>query len=163
MGAALTPIDHSAADATALRLFALDLRRVRRAAGEPPYATLVQRMNGQFSKATISRVLNGGRPSWRFTHCFLRACGVSDSAIIETWRPKWTALQNSLRPLDLQDSPSGAECTICGVWAANTSRHADYHRQRGDLATSCAGTQPHPPRLRNRARLSDGPRRVRRL
>jgi hypothetical protein len=143
----MTSIDRSAAAAIALRQFVLDLREARRTAGEPPYATLVQRMNREFSKATISRVLNGARPSWHFTLCFLGACGVSDSAIMETWRPKWTALQNALRPFDLHGSiedangPRRADCTICGAWATNPSLHADYHRQRGDVSPSCADSQ----------------------
>lgn len=145
----VTPVDRSPAAAAALRQFALGLREVRRAAGEPPYATLVQRMNGRFSKATISRALNGVGPSWSFTHCFLRACGISDSVIMETWRPKWTGLQNALRPLDLHSAretadPGGAECGICGVWATNMARHADYHRQRDNLSTSCAAAQALP-------------------
>jgi len=88
-------------------------------------------MNGRFSKTTVSRVLNGGRPSWSFTRCFLGECDVSDSAIMEVWRPKWTDLHNTLRPL----APPDGDRPICGVWATNASRHADYHRQRGDLST----------------------------
>src|SRR4051794_15467414 len=114
MGAVETPKVRPAA--VALRQFTLDLQGVRRAAGEPTYTTLVKLMNCQFSKATISRVLNGARPSWRFTSCFLEACGISNSTIMKVWQPKWTDLQEALRPIDLGNSnkATGAECTICG-------------------------------------------------
>ncbi|MBM2618939.1 hypothetical protein JIG36_25600 [Actinoplanes sp. LDG1-06] len=141
MSATATPTDRSSAASVALQRFALDLQEARRADGEPTYATLVHRMNHEFSKATISRVLNGGRPSWDFTYRFLKACRVPDATITETWRPKWTHLWDALRPLDLQHPPdatdnTGAECTVCGAWVMNRSRHAAYHQQRDDLSTS---------------------------
>jgi hypothetical protein len=135
--ASMAPATAPSATTAALREFTLDLREARRAEGDPSYAILVKRMERQFSKATISRMLNGARPSWPFTRCFLRACGVSDAAITGIWWAKWTRLQSILRPLEIRDSietadAGGAECTICGGWATNTLRHKDYHRQRGD-------------------------------
>ncbi|WP_432830567.1 helix-turn-helix domain-containing protein [Dactylosporangium sp. CA-092794] len=134
-----TPGPASAAcAAAALGQFVLELREVRRASGDSSYATLVQAMNGEYSKATISRVLNGAEPSWRFTRSFLAACGVTNAEIAAIWHPKWTGLRDALRPLAARSpaagAPYGEECPICGGWTTNPQRHAEYHRHHDATA-----------------------------
>lgn len=122
----------SAADTpTTIATFALDLRIVRRQAGDLSYRELAARTG--YSVATISRALKGETlPGWAFTEKFLRACGRAPDEI-GGWKTRWIEIMDRLDPLpksaalDHTEPPPGAECETCGAWVTNMPRHRDWH------------------------------------
>ncbi|WP_436773710.1 helix-turn-helix domain-containing protein [Yinghuangia sp. YIM S09857] len=88
--------------------FAYELKRVRRAAGEPSFGVLVERSRiadrsgkgARLSNGTLSRVLNGSvEASWPFTEAFLDALGMDPHTIQAVWLPRWIAMRDALDPL----------------------------------------------------------------
>jgi len=116
--------------AEAIAAFAVDLKIVRRHAGDTPYRQLATTTG--YSIATITRALKGEiLPSWDFTKAFLTACGADD---LDRWRNKWTEIMDLVDPLprstdDAQETapPTGAECDTCGAWVTNSTLHTQWH------------------------------------
>ncbi|MGY6658580.1 helix-turn-helix domain-containing protein [Amycolatopsis sp. TRM77291] len=78
-------------DDSALSRFATDLRKLRAAAGSPPYRELARRAH--YSSTTLSDAAGGRRlPSLEVTLAYVRACG----ADVEVWERRWRALAGEL-------------------------------------------------------------------
>lgn len=130
----------SAEAVAAIAEFALDLKVVRRQAGDLSYRRLGSRTS--YSVATITRALKGETlPGWPFTEEFLRACGCRPEEI-GRWRARWVKIMQLIDPLprarvepDSSVSPEGqvlgqlpgTECETCGAWVTNVTRHAEWH------------------------------------
>jgi hypothetical protein len=127
--------------------FALDLRRARREAGDPPYRELARQTT--YSISSIWRTFNGTTfPRWRFTESLLKSCGVSDEQIAGDWRQRWLRAAEALSPLgdggeaggttvyeQLAEEPGTGraaahwrECAECGSVVANPLVHRGFHR-----------------------------------
>lgn len=120
--------------AKALAAFQIDLKFVRRHAGNPSYETLDRRSGGGLPRSTLNRALNGDKvPSWRVIELFLQVCGVSGDDI-NSWRDRWAEVMNLFDPLPTPTSGDNnthnepaRECPDCGALIANTARHAEWH------------------------------------
>jgi hypothetical protein len=123
-------------DATvAVAEFKIDLKGVRRLAGNPSYDTLANLSGHVLSKSTIIRALKDDDklPSWRVVEQFLQVCGVS-AANITWWRTRWAEVMNTVDPLadtaftrTSEPDQSLSECPTCGALITNTARHAEWH------------------------------------
>ncbi|GIH24956.1 hypothetical protein Aph01nite_32660 [Acrocarpospora phusangensis] len=66
--------------------FAVELRELRRAAGNPGYRELARRAH--YSATTLAEAAGGGRlPSLQVTLAYVRACGGN----VQDWQARWTA------------------------------------------------------------------------
>jgi hypothetical protein len=78
----------------ALAQFALQLRALRRAAGQPPYRDMAQ--TAHYAATALSKAANGRRrPSWTCVQAYLRACHVTDTHLVNQWRHHWEAVRDA--------------------------------------------------------------------
>ncbi|MEV6527459.1 helix-turn-helix domain-containing protein [Longispora sp. NPDC051575] len=76
--------------------FAVELRELRRAAGEPPYKAMAKSVN--FSSSALSKAAAGDRlPTWDVTSAYVRACGGQVAA----WKDRWAQAHSGHSPLNL--------------------------------------------------------------
>jgi DNA-binding NarL/FixJ family response regulator len=80
----------------ALAQFALQLRALRRTAGQPPYREMAK--TAHYSAPALSKAANGRwRPTWNCVEAYLRACHVADIHLIKQWRHRWEAVRDATR------------------------------------------------------------------
>jgi two-component system response regulator DesR len=85
------PIDPAG---SALAQFALQLRALRRAAGQPPYREMAR--TAHYSGPALSRAANGRRtPTWACVEAYLRACNVADTRLVKQWQHRWEAVRDA--------------------------------------------------------------------
>jgi hypothetical protein len=73
--------------------FAVDLRALRVAAGNPPYREMARRV--PVSPSALAAAADGRRlPTWEVTREYVRACGGRE----DEWRQRWQALNVELNP-----------------------------------------------------------------
>jgi Helix-turn-helix domain len=78
----------------ALAQFALQLRALRRAAGQPPYRDMAR--TALYSATALSKAANGRRtPTWTCVQAYLRACHVADIHLVNQWRHQWEAVRDA--------------------------------------------------------------------
>jgi hypothetical protein len=136
----MTQDQHSNPDeiTSAIAEFALDLKVIRRQAGDISYRRLASKMN--YAVSTVDRALKGEKlPTWPVTEAFLRACGCRPEDLM-AWRTRWTKITDLIDPLpnfsahDQRLTPPtqqlpGTECNRCGVWVTNMDLHHEWHTQ----------------------------------
>jgi hypothetical protein len=121
--------------AAAIAEFALDLKVIRRQAGDISYRRLASRMN--YAVSTVDRALKGKKlPTWPVTESFLRACGCRPDEVV-AWRTRWIKIADLINPLPNTDDcesrsipPAqlpGQECDRCGVWVTDMDLHHQWH------------------------------------
>ncbi len=106
-----------------LQAFAVELRNLRQAAGDPTYRTMAVRAG--FSATTLSEAASGTRkPSLDVTLAFVAVCGGDPNV----WRERWLRLDRALGATQASDAVGGAapqaSGTVGGAAAALTPASA---------------------------------------
>jgi hypothetical protein len=123
------PIDPASG---ALAQFALQLRALRRAAGQPPYRDMAK--TAHYSATALSKAANGRRtPTWTCVEAYLRACHVADLQLVTQWRHQWEAVQDATGrgsgTSDLEAAPPPTMITPAGPPVADQRSHpADKYK-----------------------------------
>ncbi|MEV6878674.1 helix-turn-helix domain-containing protein [Amycolatopsis sp. NPDC051128] len=114
-------------DGSALSTFAVDLRKLRAAAGSPSYRELAQR--AYFSATTLSDAASGRRlPSLAVTLAYVRACGGDPSE----WEHRWRSVVAELNAAAPGDDTDGCAAPYIGLRAYDTE-DADHFFGREQL------------------------------
>ncbi|GAA0800085.1 helix-turn-helix domain-containing protein [Spirilliplanes yamanashiensis] len=117
---------------TAGAVLAAELKQAYTEAGSPGMGELGDAI--VYSKATVSRVLSGKmHPKWTFVDRFAVVLGVPQEIVTRQWRPLWIAAdlyrQKTGAPRNGpgRSDSAGFACELCGAWAVDFDRHADWH------------------------------------
>jgi hypothetical protein len=77
---------------SSLAAFAVDLRELRKAAGQPTYRELARRAH--YAAPALSKAASGRYvPSWACVEAYLAACGIVDPGAIAEWRQRWEVIR----------------------------------------------------------------------
>jgi DNA-binding NarL/FixJ family response regulator len=129
----------------ALAKFALQLRALRRTAGQPPYREMAKTVQVHYSATALSKAANGRRrPTWHCVEAYLRACHVTDIRLIKQWRHRWEAVRDATgRGSGTSDSESVAPTTLItsdGLTGADQRSHLSGRAELPDVTAGNPGT-----------------------
>ncbi len=72
--------------------FAGELRKLREAAGSPPYSRMAS--SAHVAKTVLSEAAGGRRPpTWMAVRAYLSALGLVDDSLLEEWQQRWSNMR----------------------------------------------------------------------